>query len=200
MSDTIFGSSNRVVIRPVEKSDMPLLYKWINDPKVTQFLGARYPMTEHDEEKWYEDLSKRKEHNVVFAIVDRENDKPIGSMGVHNIDYVNGTATTGALIGEKEYWGKGFGGEAKMLVLNYAFNKLNLYKIYSDVIAYNERSVKYSLKCGYEVEAVFKNHFLRFGRRWDEVILSIYREQFDPLWEKFCAEHGIKQYPDLSGE
>ncbi len=61
-------------------------------------------------------------------------------MGIHRINWKDRTATTGAVIGEKAYWDKGYGSEAKMLVLDYAFNMLNLRKICSQVLAFNKRS------------------------------------------------------------
>ncbi len=115
--------------------------------------------------------------------------KPIGTMGIHAIDYRHRIATTGALIGESGYWGKGYGSEAKMLLLEYAFNTLNLRKICSEVIAFNERSTKYSLKCGYKIEGTKKLHHYAKGQYWDVIQLAVFREDWLPLWEAFCAEH-----------
>lgn len=106
-------------------------------------------------------------------------------MAIHQIDWVNGTATTGAMIGEKEYWGKGYGSEAKMLLLDYAFNRLGLRKICSNVIAFNGRSKRYSEKCGYREEARRKAQFFRDGTYHDEIWLAVFRENWLPLWKKY---------------
>ncbi len=72
-----------------------------------------------------------------------------------------------------------------MLLLEYAFRELNLRKIYSDVIGYNERSLAYAKKCGYVEEARLPNHFYRKGQYWDKVILVVYREEWEKLWKEF---------------
>jgi RimJ/RimL family protein N-acetyltransferase len=122
---------------------------------------------------------------MTFAIVDKENDALIGAIGLHRIDRQNMTAATGTSIGNKEYWGKGYGTEAKMLLLEFAFNELNLRKIYSDVIGYNERSLKYAKKCGYVEEARLPEHYFRKGKYWDKVILAVYSKEWQELWKNF---------------
>ena len=188
--EIIFLKSNRVVLRPVLREDIPLLIKWINDPGVRMYLGRNLPVMEADEQEWFDTLHKRKATDLVFTII--ADGTPIGVMGLHRIDLINGTATTGALIGEKEYWGKGYGTEAKMLLLSYAFHWLGLYKIRSTVIAYNGRSRRYSEKCGYREDGgPGKEEFFRFGRRWDEICLAVFRKDWEPLWQKFAQEHDL---------
>lgn len=185
-TEVYFRKSKRIELRPVFESDVPLLVKWINDPEVTQFLASYLPMMEEDEREWVKSLRNRRDRNVVFMMV--VDGKPIGTMGIHNIDFRQGTAVTGAMIGEKEYWGKGYGTEAKMLVLEYAFHTLNLRKICSNVIAFNDRSVKYSHKCGYIEEGRRKAQFYARGKYWDEVWLAVFRPDWEPLWEQFESE------------
>ena len=180
-----------IVMRPVEESDIPYLYKWINDPKVRQYLNAYMPMTMTDEQSWYESLTSRKPKDIILMI--EVDGTPIGNMGIHGINMQNGTATTGAIIGEKEYWGKGYGSDAKMILLDYAFNTLNLRKIYSTVIAFNERSLKYSLKCGYKEEGRRKLHHYKKGQYWDDIQLAVFKEDWLPLWEKFVKKHNLDQ-------
>lgn len=179
----VFLKGKRVVLRPLMKEDVPLLLRWINDPDITQYLNAYLPMMEADENEWFENLHKRKDHNLVCMMVVDE--KPIGTMGIHGIDWKNRTAGTGALIGEKDYWGKGYGTEAKMLLLNYAFNTLNLRKICSTVLAFNKRSHAYLLKCGYAEEGRrIKQHYLK-GRYWDEILMAVFKKDFMPLWRRY---------------
>jgi len=184
IDDVVSMRSKRLYLRPPTKQDIPAFLRWINDSEVTQFLQAYYPIFEADELEWLDKLQKSKE-NIVFVIVDAKTKKPIGTMGIHRINWKDRIATTGALIGEKNYWGKGYGSEAKMLLLSYAFNTLNLRKICSAVISFNERSKAYSLKCGYKVEGVLKQHIFKNGRYWDEIQLAIFRKDWLPIWERF---------------
>lgn len=183
----IFINGKRLYLRPPHKSDLPTLVRWFNDPEVRIFLNQRYPMTESSEEKWLEGLAERK-NDIVLVIVLKgrtpAQDRPIGNIGIHGIERENGIATTGAAIGEKDCWGKGYGTEAKMILLEYAFNTLNLRKIYSRVLAINPRSRAYSEKCGYVLEAILPKHHFRQGRYVDELVLAVYADAWRTLWEK----------------
>lgn len=187
MSDelkVVFLKGKKTVLRPVMKSDLPMITQWINDPEVRRFLNAYLPQNEKDEENWLDAHSKNKTTGVVLLIETLEG-RPIGVMGIHNINWRDRVSTTGAFIGEKDLWGQGYGSDAKIALLNYAFNTLNLRKICSSVISFNQRSLHYSLKCGYKEEGVFKEHIFRDGKYWDSIQLAIFREDFEPVWEKY---------------
>jgi len=143
------------------------------------------PVAEAGEAEWVERHQKGNDKEIVLVIVDAKTDKPIGSMGLHRINWKDRTATTGAVIGEKSYWGKGYGSEAKMLLLQYAFHSLNLRKICSLVLSFNGRSQAYSEKCGYKVEGTLKEHIFKNGQYWDEIHLAVFKEDWEPLWKRF---------------
>lgn len=181
----VFLQGKTLYLRPPTEKDIPFFVRWMNDQDVTQFLASYLPITETDEAEWLDRLHKNKDKDIVFVIVDTKTDRPIGTMGLHRINWKDRTATTGALIGEKQYWGKGYGSEAKMLLLHYAFHSLNLRKICSLVLSFNGRSKAYSEKCGYTVEGVLKKHIFKNGRYWDEIHMAVFRKDWEPLWEKF---------------
>lgn len=113
-------------------------------------------------------------------------------MGLHQINWKDRIATTGALIGEKEYWSKGYGTDAKMILLDHAFNTLNLHKICSAVIAYNKRSLDYSLHCGYKIEGTRREHFFRKGKYWDFIELGLLKKEWLPIWRKYKKTGSVK--------
>lgn len=185
MNDIIFRKGPRVHLRPVEKADAPRLRQWLNDPAITQYLARATPLMEIEEEEWIAALHKRTE-DFVLSIVDTQTSTHIGSIGLHSINWRSRTATTGTVIGEKEYHGKGYGTEAKMLLLDFAFNTLDLYAILSRALATNERSINYSKRCGYEVVGRIPNWIrTQHGERVDEVHLIVTQEQWRPLWAEF---------------
>ena len=185
----VFLRGKKTVLRPLHESDVPLLTKWINDPEVTQFLIANMPMMQIAEKKWVEGLVERK--NEVVLMIETSAGVPIGVMAMHGINWVDGTTTTGAFIGEKEYWNCGFGTDAKMALLNYAFNTLNLRKICSRVIAFNKRSIAYSMHCGYVDDGVEKAQVFKKGAYHDVVNLALFKDAWLPYWEKY--KKGLKK-------
>ena len=124
MSDVVFREGAHVRLRPLEREDVPLMRRWLNDPETTQYLLRAFPLMEKAEEAWFDALSGSTT-DYVLGIVARESDALIGTIGLHRIDWRNRTATTGTIIGEKEWRGKGQGTEAKMLLLDFAFNALS---------------------------------------------------------------------------
>jgi RimJ/RimL family protein N-acetyltransferase len=189
-SRIVFLEGKKTNLRPISKTDIPTLIRWINDPEVRDFIAAILPQTEQQEEEWLSKLGSDNK-NIVLA-VETKDGKFIGNMGIHGINWVNRTCTTGAIIGEKDYWGKGFGTDAKMQVLNYIFNTLNLRKVYSEVIAFNKRSLNYSLHCGYKIEGLKKKHIFKKGKYWDFFELCLFKEDWLPIWKKYQKIGRIK--------
>ncbi|NQV87992.1 MAG: GNAT family N-acetyltransferase [Parcubacteria group bacterium] len=186
----IFRKGKRVFLGPIELEHVPLLTKWINDPEVNEFLTIIKPNSSLSEEKWVRSLGDR-ENDVTFGIFLFSTGEMIGVIGLHQINNVNGTATTGTIIGEKNQQNKGYGTEAKMLLLEYAFNTLNLRKICSQVYDFNGRSRKCLEKCGYKLDGgdPLKAHVYRNGNFVDLYNLAVFKDDFLKLWAKYKKKY-----------
>ncbi|MCI0405084.1 MAG: GNAT family N-acetyltransferase [candidate division Zixibacteria bacterium] len=183
-SRLVFLKGKKTILRPLRKAtDFELCLRWINDPEVNPYLLVHFPVTEKKEKEWFDNLANNPSE-VVLGIETLDG-RLIGTMGLHRINNKDRTAMTGALIGEKEYWGKGYGTDAKMTILDYAFNTLNLRKVNSSVYAFNKRSLKYNLKCGYKVEGVRKKQIFRNGKYNDEIVIAVFKEDWLPIWKKY---------------
>lgn len=181
---TAFLVGKRLYLRPVELKDAKLFYQYVNDPEVRHYLATIYPITQIAEESWIKKTSEVNEGNIVLAVVLKKNNKVLGTMGLHKINHVNGTASTGTLLGAKEEWNKGYAKEAKMLLLDYAFNTLNLRKICSDAYAPNKASIAHNMRCGYKIEGYLKKHIYRDGKYNDMVLLAVFKEDWLKLQKK----------------
>lgn len=84
-----------------------------------------------------------------------------------------------------------------MVLLDHAFNRLNLELIESRALEFNTRSVRYSLACGYVQDAFLPGRHLIAGKRYGEYVLSVTRTTWEPLWEKFRIEHGIESFEEM---
>ncbi|HEY9481177.1 MAG TPA: GNAT family protein [Candidatus Paceibacterota bacterium] len=182
-SGVVFLRGKKTLLRPLEEEDLPLLTKWINDREVTRYLVTYLPMSAEKERDWFMKLKDNKDEVTLgVCLLDGT---LIGVMGTHHIDWKDRITTTGAFIGDKRYWGKGYGTDAKMQLLNYCFNTLNLRKIQSRVIAFNARSLAYSKHCGYQIEGTSRLETFKEGKYWDVVDLGLFREEWLPYWEKY---------------
>ena len=183
-----FRTGNRVFIGPTMKEDVPLITKFINDQEVHQYLTIDRPQTIEDEEKWHSGLSDRKS-DIIFATRLTGTKELIGIQGLHHVNLRDGTATMGYFIGRKDLWSKGYGTEAQMLLLEYAFNTLNLHRVSAEVYDFNPRSKRCLEKCGYVIEGVQKEYRYRNGRRADCIMLAVFKRDFLPIFEKYRKEH-----------
>jgi RimJ/RimL family protein N-acetyltransferase len=175
---------NKVILRPVRRSDLPNLLRWFNDPEVTQYLGIYLPMTEMVEEKWIESIgTTRLLTDVLFIIeaVEESGTKPIGDTGLGNINPKDHNAGFGIAIGEKDYWSKGYGTEAARLLVNYGFEQLNLHRITSGAIAFNDRSIRMHRSLGFKEEGRQRDLIYKNGRFHDHVMFGILKDEWRGL-------------------
>lgn len=178
-----FLEGKRVVLRPVEDSDLPRLQRWINDQDNTRGTLHYLPMSANAEREWLETI--RKNTTGVLLAVETKEGRHIGSIGLFGISWRDGTANSGTLIGERDCWNQGYATDAKMTLLNWAFHTLNLRKICSSALEFNEASFFYNFKCGYREEGRRRAQYYRDGRYWDEILIAVFREEWLPLWEAY---------------
>ncbi len=115
---------------------------------------------------------------IEFTIYTLEEGKPIGFVGLDGISWHNRTSWVGIGIGERDYWGKGYGTEAMNMIARYAFEELGLYRINLNVFAYNKRAIKSYEKVGYKVEGKTREAVHRDGKRWDVIFMGLLAKDF----------------------
>ena len=69
----VFLKGKRLYLRPVLEQDLDKLVVWINDPEIRRFLASYLPQSPQDEKQWLENMAKKKDTDLVFAIVLKEN-------------------------------------------------------------------------------------------------------------------------------
>jgi len=163
--------SEKVRLRAIERADLPQCVEWFKDPEVRENLFLDKPMSLAEEEKWYDEHLKRA-NDLIFAIETLKG-KYIGNVGLHKIDHKNRHAEAGIFIGEKRLWGKGYGTDAMMLILKYAFEDMNLHKVYLTHFGTNERARRSYEKCGFIHEGVLRDHAFKGGKYHDHPIMSV---------------------------
>ena len=173
-----------VNLGPLTKEHLPLNQTWINDPRVNQFLIVSWPLTMEAEEAWYEQIAKDPQNNIQVLIYARDTGEPIGTMDLR-INTLNQVGSTGALIGDPAYHGRGYGTEAKMLLLEYAFNWRGLHSVTSRVLACNGRSARYNERCGYREVGRLTGVHIRDGERCDEIIMQVMADEWRTTWEEY---------------
>ena len=162
-------------LRALEKDDLPHFVRWVNDPETRRFMAIRYPLSMAEEEKWWERFLDRDDY--IFAI-EAEDGTYIGNIGLHNIEPENHRAMLGIIIGDKCYWGQGYGTDVIRAFLGWVFGYLNLNRIYLTVYSYNQRAIRCYQKCGFRHEGAMRQARYTDGQYHDEWMMGILREEF----------------------
>lgn len=170
----------KVYLRPLDRADAPALVPWFNDPEVLRTVSRHRPMSLQEEESWLEGVHGN-EHGLILGIVTRAADQLIGVTGLHQMDFKNRTTAFGITIGEKEQWGKGYGTEATGLVIRYAFDTLNLNRVWLYVYEFNERGIRAYEKVGFRREGVLRQDCYREGKYWNTLVMGILREEWEAV-------------------
>lgn len=162
--------------RPITREDLPRIVDWIADPEVRRYLNFYRPVSLADEERWLENLGKAANQEV-FAIETLEG-RHIGNLGLHDVHPRYRTAEAGIFIGEREFWGKGYGTDAMRLLLDFGFGQLNLHRVFLHVHAGNHRAIRSYDKCGFVREGVLRQAAYKDGRYEDVIVMSILQPEY----------------------
>jgi len=115
----------------------------------------------------------------LFSIRSVEDNRLLGDIGLFvTNDWGPRDAFVGLGIGEREYWGKGYGTEAMNLILQYAFTELNLRRVTLTVFEYNPRAIRSYEKTGFQHEGRTRGALLRDGKRWDMLYMGILQNEW----------------------
>jgi len=168
-----------VRLRPVDEPDLPLFVRWFNDPEVRYWLSMSDApeFTLESEREWYDEM--RSDPSRVIWCIETEAGKPIGTAGLHAIDETNGRATFGISIGEKAYWGRGYGTEALRQVLRYAFQEMGLRRVVLEADEDNARGIRCYEKCGFLREGLLRGHRLRHGEPVNGVVMAVLSHEWE---------------------
>lgn len=104
-------------------------------------------------------------------------DKLIGFFGMY-VDLIHSDAMVGIGIGERDFWGKGYGTDMMKLCLRYAFMELCVHRVTLGLHEYNPRALRSYEKAGFRLEGRTRKDLMREGQRFDTLWMGILREEW----------------------
>ena len=161
---------------------------WFEDMEVTRFLGLRHPPSMEMEKEWIEQNAR--DPNSVVWVIEFEG-RAVGTTGLREIDWKNGSGVTGTVIGDKSIWGKGLGRELTQLRTRYAFTQLPLRKLKSGYFDGNEASAKAQAAAGYREVGRYRADIFVDGRWRDHVTTEVLQDD----WAKGQVKSPAKRKP-----
>lgn len=137
----------RITLRPMKRDDMPAFSRWTTDIEVMGPVTKGKLFTLKEEYAWFDDISK-KTGECQWTIVLNDAERIIGSCGLSDA-YNSSGPEFGILIGDKNEWGKRYGGEAIGLIAGYATDVLKAPRLHLKVYTSNEKAIRAYKRAGF---------------------------------------------------
>jgi RimJ/RimL family protein N-acetyltransferase len=115
---------------------------------------------------------------MTIEVCEGETWVPVGNCSFHVQDWRVRSAELGIFIGDKAYWGKGYGSEVMRLLLAHGFGILNLNRIYLRVYENNQRAIRAYEKAGFVHEGRMRQAEFRNGGYEDILLMSVLRSEW----------------------
>lgn len=175
-------SGTKVNLRPGIESDYGLLYKWYNDKELNRLAG--WSNSKATMNKLRYNMSKSFGYDPMNLMIENKEGTPIGTIQLYDFDEQDKCCKLGIRIGDRDYWSKGYGEDAVKTLLEYAFMKIDIYRVTLKVYEYNERAVHCYLKCGFQTEGRTRQSAFIDGRYYDEIIMGALKSDYIRLFKE----------------
>ncbi|MEN6521034.1 MAG: GNAT family protein [Armatimonadota bacterium] len=177
----------RVYLRQIKKEDLIYIHKWVNDPEISGLIGQVGKMSPEQVDEWFEKV-EADNNRVWFAVVLKESDRIIGEAGLLRMFDEWRTTDLSMIIGEKAVWDQGYGTEAIILLLQYAFRNLNFHRVAIGVVGFNERALHFYKKVGFREEGLQRDGYYYDHSYYDFVMMSILDNEYWNLWGDITSD------------
>jgi RimJ/RimL family protein N-acetyltransferase len=177
-------TGERIILRAIERDDLPLLCAYNNDLAVELAGGGDPPMPQslaRLQAEFDASAAKGGRDGAAFAIV--ADGKFIGQCGLHGHSETDNHTELGITIGDRAYWNRGYGREALALLLDYAFRLRNWRRVWLRVWGHNERAIRAYRAVGFVEEGRLRSHVWSAGAYYDLVLMGILRDEWQARQE-----------------
>lgn len=170
--------TKRIYLRKLEREDLERTHDWINRPDIYISMGTFGPRSKDEQKKWFDELISSRT-NIVFALCRVSDDAHIGNLSLFDVNYVNRNAGLTIFIADEENRGDGIGKEAVQLICEYAFNYLNMHRVYCKTN--NPIAGKMYEQLGFQHEGVRREQNFQRGKYVDKQLYGLLRSELKPV-------------------
>ena len=171
-------TGQQVRLRELRASDAPSLFSLLTTQEVARFISPPPSTVEGFERFIAWTLRQRTAGTYAcFAVTLKGFDTAIGIFQVRETEPGFGTAEWGFAIGSP-FWGTGVFEESAQLVLEFAFDTLDVHRLEARAAVRNGRGTGALLKLGAVAEGVLRKSFLRNGEYLDQVLYAIVEDDW----------------------
>lgn len=174
----IYGKRIRLRL-PETESDHLLMVKWRNDPQIKPAFYNDDPVSLQSHMEWWEQVRHDPtQRNFMVEAIDTEPFTVIGMTALMNINPIFRTAEYARFKIGMEYQGRGYATETEPLFMRYAFDCLNINKVWLHAFTDNATILKLHEKTGFIIEGTLRQHVYKGGCYRDVVTMALFAEDF----------------------
>ena len=169
-----------VYFRAFEEKDAASIYQWRNDDDLKQLsVGLNKRVCMEEVEEWIKDRKRHNPYQAWFAICSKDTNEMVGYMSLTDIHYINSSAFfSGIIIGAPDYRDGQAYLESYLFMLEYAFERLNLNRVYGSAISDHKLSVTMAEVMFQKKEGVLRQAIYKNGKYHDEIVCAILRDEY----------------------
>ncbi len=163
------------ILRTLKEKDADFMLEWMHDEEISRNFVFDAKSTTKEKALDFISKSQKDNKNLHFAIADK-NDEYLGTISLKNIDLKNKNAEY-AIGMRKKAIGTGAAAFATKQIANYAFEKLNIEKVYLNVLSDNLRAVCFYEKMGFVYEGELIKHVIKDGEHKNLKLFALFNDR-----------------------
>lgn len=166
-------------LRALEPEDLEILYKWENNSNLWQYGSTLSPYSkmiirQYINDSLSSDIFQAKQLRLMIVL--KDSNEVIGTIDLYELDVHHSRAGIGILI-DDHYREKGYAKQTLKLIIDYAFNFLNLHQIFAHIADDNTHSLQLFSEVGFKKTSKLEKWLKVEGIYKDMYILQLFNEQ-----------------------
>jgi len=156
------------LVREMKDDDLEIVLSWRNQDEVRRYMYTRHRIGMEEHRRWFERTSRDNDSKLLILEYQAT---PIGFINFRKSSHNTEEAEWGFYLAPNAP--RGAGGALGEKALEYAFTTLKLNKVLGEVLAYNERSIRFHLRMGFQKEKIFSQKYFDGCHYHDVIIFTI---------------------------
>lgn len=175
-------TGKKIGLRKIEKADLDFLKEWRNREGYRKHFREYRELNSDDQQKWYDRFVMNDPGTLMFGIIDLQTNELVGACGLCYINWVQRNADLSLYIGKDDIYidteEDGYAWDSMQVLFRYAFEELNLHKIWTEIYVIDERKKKLFDSFGMNQDAILRdNHFYK-GKFINSYIYTMLQDEF----------------------
>lgn len=173
----------KVILKAVEQEDLKQLMDWRNNPDFRKHFREHRELSMDMQQKWFEQRVVNDNTTMMFSLRRSRDGELLGCCGLVYINWVHRHADLSLYIGWKDSYidKEGYAKESCELLLSYAFNELNLNKVWTEIYEFDMKKRDLYKEFKFHQDGLLRQNYFHGGKWHNSLILSILAEDFRKL-------------------